>query len=85
MQTLRPKRSSLWRGAILPCIFSGLIAGAALASPAALAGAKRHAHSDGALPPGGKSWGKPHVPRSGPHPSDTNGKPTPTAKAQKPQ
>lgn len=71
MQTRRPKWSSRWPGAILPCLFSGLIAATAVATPAAFANGKQHAHSDGALPSGAQSPGKHKYPPSGPHPHDT--------------
>ncbi|MGU7773874.1 hypothetical protein ACV229_27300 [Burkholderia sp. MR1-5-21] len=71
MHTLGPKRSSRWPGAMLPCLFSGLIAAAALASPAAFADGKQRAHSDGAMLSSTQTWGKQKQPPSGPHPDDT--------------
>jgi len=71
MQARRPKRSSLWLGATLPTLFFGLVVGSVLAPPAAFAGGRHQAHSDGAVLSGTQSWGKPRVSPSRPHPHDT--------------
>ena len=76
MQARRPKRSSLWLGATLPTLFSGLIVASVLAPPAAFAGGKHQTHSDGAVLSSTQSWGKPRVSPSGPHPHDTISKST---------
>ncbi|CAN0625973.1 conserved protein of unknown function [Burkholderia multivorans] len=71
MQARRPKWSSLWLGATLPMLFFGLVVGAVLAPPAALAGGRHQTHSDGAVLSSTQSSGKPRVSPSGPHPHDT--------------
>ncbi|MGU7779072.1 hypothetical protein [Burkholderia sp. PU8-34] len=56
---------------MLPCLLSGLVAAAALASPAAFADGKQRAHSDGAMLSSTQSFGKQKQTPSGPHPDDT--------------
>jgi len=73
MQTFECKCSSRWPRVLIRGLLPGLVAAAALViiSPNASAGGKHPRHGHGQLPSGKETWGKPQLPRSGPHPDDT--------------